>query len=355
MGRPRKHRIELPERVYFKDGRYQYVPKVGKPVELGSDLVEALIAHKAIVAPKPRGECVTMGDWGDAYMAEEATKNSVATQISNKKEWKKLRPAFAHMLPPEVTQQHMYKYVRERAKTAYVRANREKALMSAMLSWLVAIGIIPINPLFGMQKKRAGTSEVARDRLVLDNELDIFMACGGEKLVRYCELKDMTRLRQKDILTMEVSQLKDGGIEVMPSKTRRRHPRTGRAIGKRKFFSWKQAPELRAVVDRLLEIKRVEEKRLHKITPWLMVTRKGKCYYNFEKASAGAFYSLWRTCMRKAQAAAKKQGWVLERFTEHDLRARAGGSAKLLGNSEAIFRAVYDRGVEVVQPLRRGS
>jgi hypothetical protein len=354
--------------VYFEDGRYRYKPKDAEPVELGPDFAAAMTAYGKLVQKDAEkksddgddgpwwSKLRTMGDWGDAYMVRQAIKNSVATQISNWKEWKKLRPGFAHLLPSEVSQKLMKKYVRARAVKALVRANREKALLSAMLSWIVAETdqeVLAANPLFGMKKKDTETSEVARDRLVLDRELDIFMSCGGEKLVRYCELKDMTRLRQKDILVMEVSQLKADGIEVMPSKSRRRHPRTNQPIGKRRFYPWND--KLLACVDRLREIKKLDEKRQHKITPWLMVTREGKCYYNFEKANAAAFYSLWRTCMRKAQAAAKAQGWVLERFTEHDLRARAGGSAKLLGNTEAVFKKHYDRGPEVVEPLRRGS
>lgn len=355
MGRPRKHRLELPERVYFEDGRYRYKPKEGKPVELGSDLSEALAKHGQIVKAKPAGELRTVADWGDRYMVTEVQKKALATQISNRREWKKLKPAFGHLLPSEVTPALTRKYVKARAEQALTRANREKALLSAMLSWIVSEDGLERNPLLGMEKRYMGTTEVARDRLVTDRELELFVSCGGEKLALYCELKDITRLRQKDILTLEVSQLKDEGIEVQPSKTRRRHPRTGKPIGKRRFFPWAHFPRLRPVIERLLEIKRLEDKRLHQITPWLMITRKGKCYYNFVTCRADAFTALWRLCRKKAIAKAKEQGWVLENFTEHDLRGRAGGSAQLLGNTEAVFKKHYDRDVEVVQPLRRGS
>jgi hypothetical protein len=353
MGRARQTHHELPKRVYFERGRYRYKPKGGKAVELGTQLGPALVAYARIVDPIVREKHRTLGEWGDDYMLVEAPKKAIATRLSNVKEWARLRPAFGHMLPTDITQQDVYAYVRERAKTALVRANREKALLSVMLSWIASEGGVERNPLLGMEKRYAGTTEIARDRLVTDREFDLFISCGGEKLLLYCELKDATRLRQKDILTLEVSQLKDDGIEVQPSKTRRRHPRTGKPIGKRRFFPWN--PDLRAKVDRLLELKRETERRLGKITPWLLVTRAGNCYYNFKRAEANAFRSLWRVCMRKAIAKAAEQGWVLEPFTEHDLRGRAGGSAKLLGNTEAVFRKHYDRGVEVVEPIRRPS
>lgn len=365
MGRPRKHRQDLPERMYYEDGRYRYHPKEGKPVELGTDLVDALTAYGKIVQPpdvkvgedtaeKSRVErLITLGDWGNEYMASEVPKKADATQVSNKAEWRKLRPAFAHLLPSEVTQQMVYRYMRQRAKKAPVRANREKALLSAMLSWIVSEGGLDRNPLFGMQRKHAGTSEYARTRLVSNKDLDLFMSCGAEKLVLYCELKDMTRLRKKDILMMKVSQLKEDFIEVRPSKTLRRHPRTGKPIGKGREITWND--DLRRVTNRLLEIKRTEERRLHKITPWLIITNRGNCYYNEKRGRAGTFEMNWKRCMARAVKKAAAQGWELEHFTEHDIRARKGGSASLLGNTEAVFRKHYDRAPEVVTPLERNQ
>jgi integrase len=352
MGRLRTKDRHLPKRVYFERGRYRYKPKEGKPVELGSVYAEAMRIYWSDIAPRlaPEGGATsrrTMGDWGDEYMLKVVPEKGPGTQRVNRAEWKFLRPAFADLYPDDITQQHVYAYMS--ARGAITRANREKALISHMLTWLVFRGVLKANPLYGMRRDIAGFSEVPRNRLVTDKERDTFVRAGGEKIVLYCRLKELTRMRQGDILTLEVSSLKDEGIEVMPRKSRRRHPRTGERVGKRRIYSW--TPELRAIVDRILELKRAQERRQGKITPWLFVTRRGECYYDITDSTADRFRGLWKRTMERAQRLAAVEGWELKSFTEHDLRARAGGSAKLLGNSEAIFRAHYDRVTEVVEPL----
>jgi hypothetical protein len=352
MGRPRTRDRHLPERVYHEEGRYRFRPKKGAPIELGSDLMAAMRKYTQEVLPTiapntaaPR----TVGQWGDAYMLEVVPGKAERTQRDNAKEWRKLKASFGDLLPSDITQQHMARYLA--ARGAITRGNREKALLSHMLTWITFKGGLAANPLLNMRREFTVAREVPRDRLVTDKERDIFMAQGGDKLVLYCELKELTRLRKGDLLTLELSNLKDEGIEIQPRKTRRRHPRTGKPIGRRRLIRW--SPDLKAVVDRILEVKRAQERRYGKISPWLFATRRGTCYYNTATNDARTFRQTWDRCMEKAKAAALAEGWELEHFTEHDLRGRAGGSAKLLGNSESVFRAHYDRAPEIVEPLRR--
>lgn len=356
MGRKRKSRLDLPERVYFVDGRYRFMPKGMQAIELGTDHGAAMAKWGKLVDLGAR-PAHTLGQWGDMYMVEVAAKKAPATYRGNVREWKNLRPAFGHLLPGEITQQLMYKYMA--ARGAIVRANREKALLSHMLSYCVLKGAIAVNPLYGMRRDLIGHSEFPRDRLVTDKELEIFLRPAGPVLAAYIDIKERTGMRQGDILSLRIEDLTDEGIAVTPRKSRRRHPRTGAAAGKRRLYTWD--PGLRATVDRLLAAKALHARQ--RSTPWLFTTRLGKSYYQPDKASAPAFRSLWETCMRKAAALAAAEGWVLQPFTEHDLRARTGTAAEragraghqLLGNSEATFQRAYNRGVEVVTPLDRGK
>lgn len=367
MGRPRKHRRDLPERVYFEDGRYRYRPKEGKPIELGRAYGAAMAAWAKIFAV-PERSVLTMGELGDEYMRLIAPKKAPRTCSDNIKEWAKLRPAFADMLPSEVTPQDVYRYMQ--ARGARVRANREKALLSHMLTYGVYKGLIPTNPLYGaMRRDMIGHGERPRRRLPTDRELELFKSVSSDLIRCYVDLKELTGMRKGDILTLTEASLTDEGIRCTPRKGMRWDADAGERVGHERLFTW--SPELRAAVDRVLTLKRRAPRRRGVVTPlprrrqspYLFATRAGASYYDTDTARADGFDAIWKRYMAKARVAAAAQGWVLEHFTEHDIRAKAGTDAeragqkghKLLGNSEATFRRAYDRGVEVVEPLRKPS
>ena len=160
-------------------------------------------------------------------------KKAPRTFRDNVRELVYLRPAFAPMLPGEVTQQSVYQYMDSRG--AVVRANREKALLSHMLSYAVLWGMLPNNLLYGMRRDLIAHGERPRDRLVTDKEMDVFLRGASELLRCYCALKELTALRKGDLLTLGVADLKEEGIAVMPRKGRRRNPRTGEWTGKRRL------------------------------------------------------------------------------------------------------------------------
>lgn len=350
MGRPRKHRLDLPARVYFEDGRYRYKPKGGKPVELGADYGEAMAAWGKVVRIQT-GAIRTMADLGDAYMAKIATQKASRTHKDNIGEWANLRPAFGHLLPSEVTPPMVYKYME--ARGARVRANREKALLSHILTYGVYLGLLERHPIaWQMRRSMIGHGERPRRRLPSDRDLDTFCATASEMIRCYVEFKQLTGLRKGDILTLRKPDLGPEGIAVMPRKGRRRDPVTGERVGKERLIRWNDG--LRACVARVEALKR----RAGRLSPYLFATRNGASYYDEDASRSDGFDAIWKRYMAKAQAAAKEQGWELEHFTEHDVRAKAGvdyeksggKGHKLLGNSEAMFRKTYDRGVEVVEP-----
>lgn len=50
MGRPRLHHLDLPDRVYFRNGAYYYVDEAGRWTRLGKDCAAALAARDEVAA-----------------------------------------------------------------------------------------------------------------------------------------------------------------------------------------------------------------------------------------------------------------------------------------------------------------
>jgi len=152
----------------------------------------------------------------------------------------------------------------------------------------------------------------------------------------------MTGLRRIDILRLKLSDLKEDGIHVQPSKTRRK-------TQKRLIISWDEAGELRTLCDSILKIPPSRIGDAH-----LFTTRQGKCYVD-ERGKSNAFDSLWQRFMDKVLTETK----VSDRFQERDLRAKvASDSDTLLEASERLGHAsteitqrVYRRKPVRVQPL----
>jgi integrase len=367
MGRPRQHRKDLPKRLNVIFGIYYYRPKEGKPINLGREEAEALRRYRELV-PDNR-KLTTMGDVFDRYLIEIIPTKAPRTQLDNTTELGNLRRSFGHFLPDEITAQDIYKYMDGRG--APVRANREIALLSHIFKKAIRWGVVKRNPCVKGEVER--NPEVPRNRYVTDRELDFFKQHASPMIRAYCDFKYLTGMRKGDILTLQKSALQDDGIRYMQRKGRRRNPRTGERSGKERLVEW--SPELREVVERILALRRGRGRRMKNPknacgwgprraapeTIYLFATLDGTPYYDERQARASGFDTIWHRYLQKAKASAEAEGWRLEHFTEHDIRAKSGSDAedagqrghKLLGNSEKQFRAAYDRGVERVAPLRR--
>jgi integrase len=325
MGRRRKTRLDLPQRVYFNHGAYYYAPPVGGHIHLGRDFGLAMAKWAEIVARPAR--MATLGEVMDRYMLEVAPSKSPRTYQDNIKEMAKLRAVFGHMRPDEVTAPDIYAYMD--ARGAPVRANREKALLSHVYSFAIRWGVVKDNPCRNVKRN----TERPRDRYVEDAELEAFKSVAGDFLRNYIDFKYLTGMRKGDILKLRLDALTDEGIAVTQGKT-----------GAKLIYLWDA--ELRTVVDRIKAMRR-RIRGLH-----LFCTRSGQPY------SASGFDSIWQRAMQKA--ADKGKGVLKERFTEHDIRAKTATDDPLnaqqrLGHKNRTMtdRYVKVRKVEKVKPLAR--
>jgi len=144
------------------------------------------------------------------------------------------------------------------------------------------------------------------------------------------EIAVITGMRQGDILKLKFSDLTETGIPLTQNKT-----------GKKQIFEWTES--LRAAVNLSKS-----QKRRADIVINIISNERGLAY------TSNGFKSNWQRLMNKAL----ETDIIKNRFTFHDLRAKAGSDAeenaqKLLGHaSAATTKRIYERKPQKVQPIR---
>ena len=211
MGRRRKHRLDLPQRVYFHHGSYFFVPCEGPKVNLGKDFAQAMARWAEIVGRPER--MMTLGDIMDRYMREVAPHKAPSTYRKNIREISNLRMVLGHMRPEDVTPPDIYAYMD--ARKAPVRANREKALLSHVFRYAIRWGVAKDNPC----RRVSRNPEKPRNRYVSDDELELLLSVCPPFLQVYVGLKRLTGLRCGDMLSIKLSDLTDEGLVVTQGKT----------------------------------------------------------------------------------------------------------------------------------------
>ena len=351
---PKRRRSEnrgLPKRWRYRYGAYYYLVPPGmeaawdgkKEFRLGRTLPEAYRTWSERLGNlhKPR----SMSDIMDRYLLEVVPAKSLRTQESNQLAIRRLRPVFGRMRPQDIQPSHAYRYFDLVAKRhGLTSARHDVATLRHILTKAVEWGLVDRNPLMG-QLRLPGAPP--RDRLVEDWEIAEALALpatsrGVQVIQPYIRFKLMTGLRRGDILALRLSSLRDDGIHVQPSKTRK-------SSGRRLIIEW--TDDLRQVVD---EILRIPPRRIGDAP--LFVTREGKPYID-ENGRCNAFDSLWQRFMARLLAETR----VTERFQERDLRAKVASdsdtlveASERLGHADtAITQRVYRRKPVRVRPLKQ--
>ncbi len=321
MGRKRRDRRDLPERVYLKHGAYYFVSKDGKWHRLGTDYAKALTKYGDL---NSSGAGFSLGAIMDRYMREIAPTKAPRTYKNYEREMRLLKAGFGHMLPDDLTPPNIYAYLDSRPPVA---GNREKALLSTVFSYAVRWGLATDNPCRLVKRN----TETPRDRYVEDWEYRAVYALASPMMQIAMEVARMTGLRQGDILKIKLTDVKDGGLHSHTGKTKKR-------------MIYEMTPELAAVVDRSQSIPILGVQPLH---PYLIRTERGSGY------TAYGFRTIWQKLMRRALSAEV----IKERFTFHDLRAKAADGAEnaseLLGHDDPrTTNRVYRRAPRRVNPAK---
>lgn len=330
MAREKTKHPELPKHVTLERGTYYY--RVGKSPrkKLGSNFAEAM--RELSRYERIHSGASLMGDIMDRYVIEVLPTKAESTQATNMSEMKLLRAAFGHMLPDDVTPADIYAYMDARPS---VRANREKSLLSHVFVKAIRWGAASKNPCRDVESN----PEFSRQRVPTPEELTDFLKHGPKWMKYYVDLKYITGLREKDILELTRSNLKEDGIELVNSKSKRYNPQTKDRQGKTVVIQW--TPELRALVNDILAL----HGKIAKLP--LFVTSNNTPY------DKSAFHSVWQRMMKDFC-----NGDESKRFREHDIRALTAsddeqGAQKRLGHANASTTSIYIRSKEArtVVPL----
>lgn len=302
MGRRRKSNFSLPPRMYLKHGAYYYVSRENKWTRLSEDKAHAFAKWAEIEGETPRESGSAKPITGsvqaliEKYLIEIAPKKAKATYQGNLAEAKNLQEVFGNMLVLEVRPTHIAKYLDIRGIKAPIRANREISLLSHMFSYAMRWGMIDRNPCIGVAKH----PEKGRDRYITDEEFEAVKLIASELIATVMDFAYITALRKGDILSLRLDQITDEGIWIKQSKT-----------GAKQLYEWSKG--LNEVVTRARQIKRPIRGL------YLFCTRQGQPY------SDTGFKAMWN----RVQVKWADQGG--QRFTFHDIRAKALTDAKRLG------------------------
>ncbi|MGZ5094920.1 MAG: tyrosine-type recombinase/integrase, partial [Vulcanimicrobiaceae bacterium] len=242
----------------------------------------------------------TMNDVFDKYERQIVPTKAERTQRDNRTELRWLRAYFGAMEPRSVRATHIASY--RDARAGKVRANREIALLSHSFTYAVEWGDADFNPCLNVRRNK----EEGRDRYITDQEIIDFKKLCPDKWQCYVDLKNVVAMRKQDMLQLTLLHVTDEGLASSIRKT-----------DDIVVFTWNR--ELRAVVDRILQLQRPAD------CQWFFPTEGGDAY------TESGFDSIWQSL----QVNYAKRGGT--RFTEHDIRAKV--ATDLTGDTDDLKKA----------------
>jgi integrase len=289
----------LRERKKSSGKVYYYYDAGGTPrreIALGADYGLAIMKYAELERDRTStalvAKVVTFRYVAERYLVEVVPAKAKATQADNRREMKKLMEFFDDPPAPieTIQPQHVRQYLQWR-KSAPVRANREKALLSSIWNFARDTGYTALaNPCAGIK----GNKEKGRDVYVEDGLYATVYQKADAGLQDAMDLAYLTGQRVSDTLGMDERDVRDGQIWIVQGKTKAK--RRIEIMG-----------ELKVLVERIMS-----RKSTHKVrSTRLIVTQAGK----------PMTYAMLRKRFDNAREAA---GVEKDLFQFRDLRAKAG-------------------------------
>ena len=242
MGRRRKDGDPLGlagTRLALKRGKFWYRERgTDRHLDFGTDLVEA--KRKAARYNDPGSDYGTVAYWFRMFLdacelrvkAKTLAKRTLHDYKTSAKEGGPLHIFFGDMLPEHIEPNHVQAYLDKGAEAGRpIPANRDRACLSAMLSWLLrqpdSGSVLRVNPCM----RRSGVKrnkETQRERYVTDDEYREVLAVASKRERLLMELTYRTLQRpESDIIlwTTAVVVTTSAGrvLEFVQNKTKKRH------------------------------------------------------------------------------------------------------------------------------------
>lgn len=343
MSRPRKQRSGLPAYCY-KDRRngafYMLVPAPEGKLKrrtYGDDLHRMLDDWA-----KTWGATVAQGDTVaaalDAYLGDLAQRRKrgeiqESTERDYRKHIDKLRQVFGHVRLADVDVPMLVRWRDVRGAKSPTQFNLERTALMEAFKVAVERGMVTSNPvaMLGRMKTKP------RDRYATNAEVNAVLRFAPKQVQAAVMLAVSTGLRQGDILSLKRSDFSDKGLTYLPSKTQ---GRSKKAL----LIPW--SPGMRLACE-------LAAQKVAAIDGHWLTRRDGKPY------TSDGFRSMWDRSLRKAIEASRatpESEPTMQRFTFHDLRAKAGTDGddwQLLGHlDQKTHSRIYDRKPRVVRPAR---
>lgn len=338
--KPRKQSNKsLPERWSYQHGAYYYRPRDGEKPQfdnkswfrLGSTLHEA---HREFAERIELSiDLKNMSDICDRYAIEVLPLKSAATQKSQIKSMARIRAVFGENKIQSIESFHIYQYRDAVAKKKSQKiANLDLELLSHIFTKAIEWGARKGHPMTNKQVTKFSLKP--RDRYVTDNELNSALQFASTFIRQYVTLKLLLGVRKGEILKIKLSDITDEGIFISRTKG-----------GRDSIYEW--TPALRAAINAI----RSEQKKINGM--YLFSTREGRPYID-ENGETRGFNSVWQRFMKKVVDSG------IERFTEHDLRAKVASDTmdldraqELLGHTNSrTTNKTYMRKPSVIRPAK---
>lgn len=154
-----------------------------------------------------------------AYLREVVPTKAARTQQDNIKELAKLKEFFNNPEPApfeDITPNHVKKFLKWRGKTAKVRAQREKALLSHLWNWALGEGYTEKpNPCAGIKAK----GSKGRDAYIEDDDYAAIWAHATPVLRDAMDLAYLTGQRPSDVVRMDERHIRDEVLRARQGKT----------------------------------------------------------------------------------------------------------------------------------------
>jgi integrase len=224
MGRRRRHDLYLPPLMYRKvrGGRERFY--YGRAGTALGDSFPAALRKYAEIHGGPAG-AGTFAEAATLYQREELAGKAPKTQDEYERQLATLVQVFGTMTLDAIRPKHIADFVRVRSvrriehgkqKGGPITATREKALLSAVLTFAIARGLFDgPNPCAGL---RVGV-KAKRDRYVTDAELAHAIELADQALAGFLELCYLTGQRPGDVVRMRRTDAQDGALLVRQAKT----------------------------------------------------------------------------------------------------------------------------------------
>jgi integrase len=351
----RKSPDGLPFRLYERKGKFKISYGYKLPNGKWAFRLSALVKNATAIADIRRdailraevlnGNAVQPGTtadlidryfvWQESMPEDSEMRKATITLKENKVESAWLVRVFGAMPPEAIKPRHIYAFLANRAaKGAPAKANKEIALLSAILEYGRRDGKPEVNPCHAIKYNKTRPRQKYVEATDLELAIKIARERGGSYLVMALCLYTayLTVSRPTEMRALTRKSIKPNGIEVAIGKRKK-----GQAQ-RNKLIEW--SPALRAAIEEAVQLQRTSSVYIFGNVHGQVYTRSG-------------WNTIWTRLMKYCEKHAEDEGIDFTRFTLADMRPSAVTDRKedgevnttdATGHSDSrMVEKIYDR------------